>query len=454
MLKANYLTPNDIFKNENITKAFENVRAKIYARADAEFYAMLESQHDKTKARQKMQNIIEDVMSEESTTLALNRVQKDAITNALIEDMLGYGPIQPLLDDKEVTEIMVVKWNVIYYEKNGLIFKSDLSFRNEEHVRTVIQKIVGPIGRRIDESSPLVDARLPDGSRVNAVIPPVAIDGACITIRKFGKKFTPEEFIKNGSIEESHIELLRKFIEGRLNILIIGGTGSGKTTILNVLSSFIPSNERIVTIEDSAELQLQQEHVVRLEARPPNIEGKGEVTIQTLVKNALRMRPDRIIVGECRGGEALDMLQAMNTGHEGSITTLHANSPQDAISRLAVMVLMAGQELPHKAIKEQIASAVDLIIQVARMRDGKRRVIKISEVVGLNTEGNVEVVDIFDFKIKGTDEDGKIQGALEATGYIPSFLEKLAWYGVNVPIEIFQKKFKNVSKDQKERKAN
>ncbi|KXG74957.1 putative conjugal transfer protein [Fervidicola ferrireducens] len=437
--QATYL---ECMKNENVLKAFENVRREIYAQADASFYTLLQSGKDKNAAKQQLKKVIVDVMSKEPSAIPLNRAQKDAIVNALLEDMLGYGPIQPLLDDPEVSEVMVVRKDLIYYEKNGIIYKSDITFRDEEHVRTIIQKIVSPLGRRIDESTPLVDARLPDGSRVNAVIPPVAIDGACITIRKFGKKFTAEELVKSGSIDEVSLELLKKFVQGRLNILIIGGTGSGKTTLLNVLSSFIPPTERIVTIEDSAELQLQQEHVVRLEARPPNIEGKGEITIQTLVKNALRMRPDRIIVGECRGGEALDMLQAMNTGHEGSITTLHANSPRDAISRLTVMVLMSGQELPHKAIKEQIAAAVDLIVQVARMRDGKRRVIKMSEVVGLNTEGDVEVVDIMDFKIHGTDENGKIIGRLEPTGYIPSFLEKLAWYGIEVPVEVFQKKYK------------
>lgn len=420
-------------------KAFEKVREKMYARADADFYTSLNSIQERDKIEFKLKRTIEEIMFSEPTAAVLNRQQKDFIIKTLTEDILGYGPIQILLDDSEVTEIMVARWDLVYYEKHGKIYKSNISFRNENHLRNVIQKIVGPIGRRIDESSPMVDARLPDGSRVNAVIPPIAIDGACLTIRKFGKKFTREEFVKSGAIDVDKLDLLGSFVQGRLNIAVIGGTGSGKTTLLNVLSSYIPADERIITIEDSAELQLQQEHVIRLETRPPNLEGKGEISIRSLVKNALRMRPDRIIVGECRGGEALDMLQAMNTGHDGGMTTIHANSPRDAVSRLAVMVMMAGQEIPLNAIKEQIASALDLIIQTARLRDGTRKVIRVSEVAGVDDNGEVLIKDIFNYEIHGTDQDGFIKGKLNPTGYVPAFTEKLEWYGIKLDEDLFRR---------------
>ncbi|MGB9808601.1 MAG: CpaF family protein [Caldanaerobacter sp.] len=421
-----------------LMKAFEKVREKIYQRSDTNFYLSLSEGYNKNQIELKLKRIIEEIIFSEPSAVILTRQQKDIIIKTLIEDILGYGPIQILIDDNDITEIMVAKWDLIYYEKNGKIYKSDIKFRNEEHLRNVIQKIVSPIGRRIDESCPMVDARLPDGSRVNAVIPPIAIDGACLTIRKFGKKFTREDYIKSGAIDENILDLLGLFVKGKLNIIIIGGTGSGKTTLLNVLSSYIPSNERIITIEDSAELQLNQEHVVRLETRLPNLEGKGEITIQSLLKNALRMRPDRIIIGECRGGEALDMLQAMNTGHDGGMTTLHANNPLDAISRLSVMVMMSGHEIPHNAIKEQIAAAIDLIIQTARLRDGSRKVIKISEVKGINKEGDICIEDIFNYKIQGTDEEGRIIGKLEPTGYVPTFTNKLLWYGINIPQDVFR----------------
>lgn len=401
----------------------ERVRKQLFIRAGAE----LLSRRDRESKRQ-ITELIQELVEQEGADLP--RLKRGMLVTELSTDVWGYGPIQPFIEDETITEIMVNRFDQVYIERDGKLVKTDVRFRNDEHVKNVIQKIVGPLGRRVDESMPMVDARLPDGSRVNAVIPPLAIDGSNITIRKFGRRLSINDLIQNGTAAEEIFEFLRMAVRGKLNILISGGTGSGKTTLLNVLSSFIPNEERIVTIEDAAELRLQQEHVVRLEARPPNIEGRGEIPIRSLVKNALRMRPDRIVVGECRGGEALDMLQAMNTGHDGSMTTLHANSPKDAISRLEVMVLLAGQELPHRAIREQIASAVDLVVQIARLRDGTRRITHISEVVGLNNDGGVDVKDIYEFKITGEDE-GRVIGGLVRTGYRPAFLPKLAWQGIH-----------------------
>lgn len=388
------------------------------------------------KAAEQIRRQINHILDREAEDLTWT--QKAALATEIANDLFGYGPIQELLDDPEVTEVMVNRWNDVWFEKNGRLEKSSVVFRDDEHVRTVIQKIVGPIGRRVDESSPMVDARLPDGSRVNAVIPPLAIDGACITVRKFGRRLTAEDLLRLGTLGESDLRFLEACVRGRVNILISGGTGSGKTTLLNVLSGFIPAGERIVTIEDSAELQLQQPHVVRLEARPPNMEGKGEVPIRALVRNALRMRPDRIVVGEVRGGEALDMLQAMNTGHEGSMTTLHANSAKDALSRLETMVLMAGEDLPLRAIREQIAAAVDLIVQVSRLRDGSRRVVSMVEVGGIDADGTVIVEDVAVFRETGVTGD-KVEGRLEMRGVRPGFVEKLRWRGVVLDEGLFAK---------------
>jgi pilus assembly protein CpaF len=355
----------------------------------------------------------------------------------VVNDMLGYGPIQPLLDDPDISEIMVNGPKKIYVEKKGQLVRSDISFDDDAHVFQVIERIVLPLGRHIDADHPTVDGRLPDGSRVNAVVPPVAIDGPSITIRKFRKdKLLIGELIKYGSLTQSMADFLKACVLARLNIIISGGTGSGKTTLLNALSGFIPENERILTIEDAAELQLQQDHVLRLETRPANVEGLNATTIRDLVRNALRMRPDRIIVGECRGGEALDMLQAMNTGHDGSLTTLHANSPRDALSRLETLVLMAGMDLPLKVVRQQVSSAVDLIVQQTRLKDGTRRVTAVTEVAGM--EGDIVVLtDIFKFEQTGIGEEGKVLGELKATGIRPLFSPRLEAAGLKLGAEIF-----------------
>jgi pilus assembly protein CpaF len=354
----------------------------------------------------------------------------------LVADILGYGPIEPLLGDESITEVMVNGPKNVYIERAGKVEKTSITFENDAHVSRIIDRIVSPIGRRVDESQPYVDARLPNGSRVNIIIPPLALRGPTVTIRKFFKRMlTAERLIEIGSISPEAIELLKACSYARLNVIVSGGTGTGKTTFLNMLSSFIPTDERIITVENAAELQLQQEHVITLESRPPNIEGKGEVTIRDLVINTLRMRPDRIVVGECRSGEALDMLQAMNTGHDGSMTTIHANSPRDTLSRLETMVLMAGLDLPVRAIREQIAAAIDVIIQLERMRDGTRRTVAITEVQGM--EGDVIVMqDVFKFEQLGI-ENGKILGRLQPTGIRPKFTDKLEAAGIQLPPEVF-----------------
>lgn len=361
------------------------------------------------------------------------RGDREPLAQEMYNDILGYGPIQELVDSDDYSEIMVNGPNQIYVEHKGKLKLTDIKFRDEEHLMNTIDRIVSPVGRHIDEASPMVDARLPDGSRVNVIIPPLSLVGAVLTIRKFGKKpITAKQLVEWGSLSPKMLNFLEACVKGKLNIIVSGGTGSGKTTLLNVLSSYIPSDERIVTIEDSAEVQLHQDHVVTLESRPANIEGKGAITIRDLVVNALRMRPDRIIVGEVRSKETLDMLQAMNTGHDGSLTTTHANSPRDAVSRLETMVMMGGVELPSKAIRDQIASAIDLIVQQSRLRDGTRKVVSVTEVTGM--EGNVvQMQDIFKYEHTGeTGVDGKFIGDFVATGIIPNALEKIRENGVAV----------------------
>lgn len=386
------------------------------------------------EVRRTIQNLFEQILTEEN--IVLSRPERARLFEQISAEILGFGPLQSLLEDDTITEIMVNGPKNVYIERKGKVHRVPITFESNDHVMRIIDRIVAPLGRRIDESSPYVDARLPDGSRVNAVIPPISLVGPVLTIRKFSKNpITVDQMIQFGSVSAEAVQFLKACVESRLNIIISGGTGSGKTTLLNVLSSFIPSDERILTIENAAELQLRQEHVVTLESRPANIEGRGEITIRDLVINALRMRPERIIVGECRGGETLDMLQAMNTGHDGSMTTAHANTPRDALSRIETMCLMAGMDLPIRAIREQVASAVDLICQQERMRDGTRKVTTITEVSGM--EGDViTMTDIFVFEQTGT-ENGRIIGRLRPTGLRPKFMDKIEAAGIHLPPSIF-----------------
>ncbi len=373
----------------------------------------------------------------QNTRVQLPNTIRDQLFHDILDELLGFGPLQPLLDDPDVSEIMVNGPKNIYIERKGKLTKTNITFEDDPSVVRIIEKIILPLGRRIDGDSPTVDARLPDGSRVNAVIAPCAIDGPSITIRKFQKnKLSVQQLIQYGSLTQNMADFIRACVISRLNIIISGGTGSGKTTLLNVLSSFIPEDERIVTIEDAAELKLLQEHVLRMETKPPNSEGRHGVTIRDLVKNSLRMRPDRIIVGECRGGEALDMLQAMNTGHDGSLTTLHANTPRDALSRLETMSLMSGMDLPIKVLREQIASAIDLIVQQTRLKDGSRRVTAITEVAGMEGD-TVVLTDIFKFEQTGVSQDGKVLGDLKPTGIRPLFTPRLEASGFKLGPEVF-----------------
>lgn len=373
----------------------------------------------------------------EQTQLRLPEDMKKQILDQVLNDLLGYGPIQSLLDDPDISEIMVNGPKKVFIEKKGQLTKSTVTFDDDDHVMRIIDRIVLPLGRRVDADSPTVDARLPDGSRVNAVVRPVAIDGPSITIRKFKKdRLTAQDLIRFGSMTEQMAEFLRACVKAHFNIIISGGTGSGKTTLLNVMSGFIPEGERIITIEDAAELQLQQDHVMRMETKASNSDGAGSVTIRDLVKNSLRMRPDRIIVGEVRGGEALDMLQAMNTGHDGSLATVHANTPRDAISRLETLVLMAGMDLPLKVVRQQISSAVDLIVQQSRLKDGQRKITAVTEVAGMEGD-TVILTDVFKFTQTGVTQDGKVLGELNATGIRPLFTPRLEAAGFKLGAEVF-----------------
>lgn len=377
--------------------------------------------------------------------LALTTAERNRLIDDIGADVLGYGPLEALLEDPSVSEIMVNRYDQLYVERQGRLMETPHRFTGEPQLRRVIERIVSKVGRRIDESSPLVDARLEDGSRVNAIIPPLAVNGASLTIRKFaGTPYTAEDLIGFGTLTSEAATVLDAAVRAKLNILVSGGTGTGKTTLLNVLSAFIPSDERIITIEDAVELQLQQDHVVRLESRPANIEGRGEITIRDLVRNSLRMRPDRIVVGEVRGAESLDMLQAMNTGHEGSISTIHANSPRDAMSRMETLVLMAGMDLPLRAIREQISSAIDLIVQITRHKDGVRRITQITEVHGMEGE-IITLQDAFTFDHSaGFDDDGRLRGRIEPTGVRPRFAERIADHGIALPVSLFQPNFRSM----------
>lgn len=383
--------------------------------------------------------MVKEILSQLSVKLPVG-LRLDIIEKELIQEAIGLGPLENLIARDDISEIMVNAPDQVFVEKGGVIYRTDTAFADDAQVLSAIERIVSPLGRRIDESSPMVDARLADGSRVNAIIPPLALGGPSITIRKFSR--TPlkaQDLVNFGSISPQMVKFLAVCVAVRKNILISGGTGSGKTTLLNVLSGFLPNRERIITIEDAAELQLHQDHIVRLEARPPNIEGRGEITIRDLVRNSLRMRPDRIVVGECRGGEALDMLQAMNTGHDGSLTTIHANSPRDALSRLETLVLMSGFDLPLRAIREQIASAINIVVQISRERDGSRKVVNISEIIKM--EGDIITMqDIFNFRQTGWSDDGKICGVFEPTGSIPSFMEDIRRAKLDCDVSLFSQK--------------
>lgn len=386
------------------------------------------------EVRRTIQDLFEQILAEEN--IVLSRPERARLFEQIAAEILGLGPLQPLLEDDTITEIMVNGAKNIYIERKGKVHRVPVTFENNDHVMRIIDRIVAPLGRRIDESSPYVDARLPDGSRVNAVIPPISLVGPVLTIRKFSRNpITVEQLVQFGSVTQEAVQFLKACVESRLNIVISGGTGSGKTTLLNVLSGFIPSDERILTIENAAELQLRQEHVVTLESRPPNIEGRGEITIRDLVVNALRMRPERIIVGEIRDAAALDMLQAMNTGHDGSMTTAHSNSPRDTLSRIETMTMMAGMELPVRAIREQVSSAIDLVCHQERMRDGTRKVTHITEVSGMEGEV-ITMTDIFIFEQTGI-ENGQIVGRLRPTGLRPKFMDKIEASGINLPPSIF-----------------
>jgi pilus assembly protein CpaF len=407
----------------------DRVQRRLLAEADGE----VDLSHI-PQMHQMIETLFNRVLAEEN--LLYTRAVRGRLLDWVISDILGFGPLEPLLQEPSITEVMVNGFDNIYIERFGKVEKTRVTFENEGHLMRIIDRIVAPLGRRVDESSPMVDARLPNGYRVNVIIPPLSLIGPMLTIRKFAQTpFTAQDLVANGTLTTSLVDFLKACVEARVNIVISGGTGSGKTTLLNVVSAFIPSNERIITIEDIAELQLKQEHVGRLEKRPSNVEGKGEVTIRQLVINSLRMRPDRIIVGEARGGEALDMLQAMNTGHDGSMTTIHSNGPRDTLRRIETMVLMAGFELPLRAIREQVSSAIELIVHMERLRDGTRKVVHVAEVQGMEGD-TILMQDLFLFNQTGI-QNGRVIGMLKSTGLRPKFAEKFAVNNIDLPLEIF-----------------
>jgi len=420
-------------------RAYHQLKGRIHEalldRVDLESMQRLSPE----QVRQELRLLVERLLEEEM--VVINDIERKTLTRDIQNEMLGFGPLEPLLEDPTVSDILVNGHKQVYVERRGRLELTDVTFNDDAHLMKIIDKIVSRVGRRVDESSPMVDARLPDGSRVNAIIPPLALDGPVMSIRRFSADpLRLADLVSYGSMTAEMAEVLQGLGRAKINILISGGTGSGKTTMLNVISGFVGHHERVVTVEDAAELQLQQPHVVRLETRPPNIEGKGEVTQRALVRNALRMRPDRIILGEVRGGEALDMLGAMNTGHEGSMATIHANTARDALTRLENMVTMAAGTLPAKAIRQQISSAVGVVVQVARLSDGKRKVLSISEITGM--EGDVITMqDIFTFRQTGVADDGTVLGQSAATGVRPHFAERLRTYGINLPAHVFEPRF-------------
>ena len=424
-------------------QSFQSIKGRIHRRLLERLNLSNLDRLTREQVTEAIRKVVLDLIAQES--VPLNFEEREELVKQVLDEIFGLGPIQPLIEDPDISDVMVNTYKSVYIERQGRIEKTDVRFQDDRHLLQVIDRIVSAVGRRIDDSSPMVDARLPDGSRVNAIIRPLALDGPHLSIRKFKRDaYGGEDLVRMESLTEAMLEMLRGIVRARLNILISGGTGAGKTTLLNILSSFIPPTERILTIEDSAELQLRQPHVVRLETRPANIEGEGEVSQRALLVNALRMRPDRIIMGECRGGEAVDMLQAMNTGHDGSITTLHANSPRDALSRLETMISMASLDLPEKAMRQQIASAIQVVIQAARLSDGTRKITSVSEIVGM--EGDVITMqEIFTFERMGIDENDKVIGRFKATGIRPRFTERLKAYGIDLSHLLFS----NLEQQQK-----
>jgi len=435
--KMNLDTIADHHTYRYMTDDYFELKARIHDRLLDLIDLSLMDKLDRETLSIQIRKVIEKILREESFNLPLNMKEREKIFTETLDEVLGYGPLEPLLKDPTISDILVNTYSNIYIERFGKLEPTDARFKDDRHLMRIIDKIVSSVGRRIDESTPMVDARLPDGSRVNAIIPPIAMDGPILSIRRFAvNPLELDDLINYKTLIPEIAELLKGIVKAKLNVIISGGTGSGKTTLLNILSRFIPENERIITIEDAAELQLKQEHVVSLETRPPNIEGKGEVVQRDLVRNSLRMRPDRIIVGEVRGKEAFDMLQAMNTGHDGSLTTIHANTPRDSLMRLETMVAMANMEIPSEFLRRYIASAIDVIVQVSRLTDGKRKIVSLQEITGM--EGSIITMqDIFAFKQTGIDEQGNVKGFFKFQGVRPKFLEKFKVSGIRVQKEIF-----------------
>jgi pilus assembly protein CpaF len=425
-----------LFTQQNFSPAYQELKFVLHRKLLDRINLEMLSSVAVERVRAEVRSAVAKLVEEEKTPLSLG--EKDRIIGEVLDEVFGLGPLEPLLADPTISDILVTTPKLVYIERGGKLYRTPVQFKDNAHLMRIIEKIVARVGRRVDESSPLVDARLPDGSRVNAAIPPVAVDGPLLSIRRFGRDpLTAEDLVAGLSVTDGMMQLLRACVHARLNIVISGGTGAGKTTLLNVLSTYISEEERIVTIEDAAELRLRQEHVARMETRPPNIEGTGAIRIRELVINALRMRPDRIIVGEVRGEEAIDMLQAMNTGHDGSLTTIHANSPRDAMGRLEVMVGMANANMSVRAIRQQVSSAIDLVVQIARLSDGSRRVTALTECVGMEGE-LVTMQDIFVFEKTGLTERGRVTGRFRATGIRPKFFERLRTSGVQFPTSVFQ----------------